>query len=227
MLPAAQQSDFDPGSGFDFGRALAREAAGKRKRDRTRAAIQRAACTVLDRAPLSSLTVAEVCRVAGVAHGTFYIYYPDRHALLADILNQFVDYVQRAMRSASHATPEGSARAATAAYYRLFERNRGMMKCLVNHLDEFSETREAFQALNREWIETVLAAAERNLARSNRAGTVPRDELMRRAYALGGMVDQYLGALFLSEDPTLASVSTDSDTVIDTLSFIWQRGMGV
>jgi AcrR family transcriptional regulator len=227
MLPAARQSDFDPDSGFDFGLSLAREAAGGRKRDRTRAAIQQAACTVLDRAPLSSLTVAELCRVAGVAHGTFYIYYPDRHALLADLLKQFVEYVQRAMRGASHAAPEESARAATAAYYRLFERNRGMMKCLVNHLDEFPETRDAFQALNREWIETVVAAAERKLARSNRAGSVPPDELMRRAYALGGMVDQYLSALFLSEDPTLASVSKDPDAVIDTLSFIWQRGLGV
>jgi TetR/AcrR family transcriptional regulator, ethionamide resistance regulator len=227
MLPTARQRDFDPGSDFDFGLVLGREAAGKRKRDRTRAAIQQAACTILDRAPLASLTVAEICRVAGVAHGTFYIYYPDRHALLADVLKRFVDYVQRAMRGASQAAPEGSARAATAAYYRLFERNRGVMKCLVNHLDQFPETRDAFQALNRKWIETVVAAAERKLARSSRAGAVPRDELMRRAYALGGMVDQYLGGLFLSEDPTLVSVSKDADAVIDTLSFIWQRGMGV
>ena len=227
MLSAARQSDFDSESDFDFGLALVREAASKRKRDRTRAAIQQAACTVLDRAPLSSLTVAEVCRVAGVAHGTFYIYYPDRHALLADLLKRFVEYVQRAMCGASQAAAEGSARAATAAYYRLFERNRGMMKCLVNHLDEFPETREAFQALNREWIDTVVAAAERKLGRSNRDNSVARDELMRRAYALGGMVDQYLGALFLSGDPTLASVSADSDAVVDTLSFIWQRGLGV
>ena len=51
------------------------------------------------------------------------------------------------------------------------------------------------------------------------------DELMRRAYALGGMVDQYLTALFLSQDRTLASVSKDPEAVIDTLSFIWQRGL--
>ncbi|MEZ5676244.1 MAG: hypothetical protein R3D81_13780 [Thalassovita sp.] len=31
--------------------------------------------------------------------------------------------------------------------------------------------------------------------------------MMRRAYALGGMVDQYLTGLFVAEDPWIASIS--------------------
>lgn len=215
-----------PAPEFNFGLVLAHDARGLRKGDRTRAAIQQAACALLDRVPLSALTVAETCRAAGIAHGTFYIYYPDLHALLADVLNRFVAYVQQVMRDASRAAQGGPGRAATAAYYRLFEQNPGLMKCLVNHLDEFPESRVAFQALNRDWVDTVVAAAERKLARKGRTGEVPRDELMRRAYALGGMVDQYLIAHFLSQDRTLASVSKDPEAVVDTLSYIWQRGLG-
>jgi hypothetical protein len=48
---------------------------------------------------------------------------------------------------------------------------------------------------------------------------------MRRAYALGGMVDQYLSSLLLSRDPTLIALSSDREATLETLSLIWERGM--
>ena len=51
------------------------------------------------------------------------------------------------------------------------------------------------------------------------------DEMLRRAYALGGMVDQYLSALFVTEDPWIAAISQDQDDVISTLTNIWMKGM--
>ena len=64
-----------------------------------------------------------------------------------------------------------------------------------------------------------------NSVQEGRAGTVTREELLRRAYALGGMVDQYLIALLFSSDGTLAAISRDRSAVVDTLSLIWERGM--
>ena len=51
------------------------------------------------------------------------------------------------------------------------------------------------------------------------------DEITRRAYALGGMVDQYLSNLFFSQDPGLIEISQDREAVLETLSLIWDRGM--
>ena len=48
---------------------------------------------------------------------------------------------------------------------------------------------------------------------------------MRRADALGGMTDQYLGSLLLSNDPNVREVSKNMELVIDTLTLLWQRGM--
>ena len=209
----------------DFGRALLAEAQYLPKRDRTRAAILNAGCKLLDRAALPLLTVSDICRVAGVAHGTFYIYFADRQAFVTDLLDRFVAYLQVAMREASRSQRRDSVRATTATYYRLFEQNPGIMKCLVSHLEEFPTTRTAFQKLNREWATTVVRATQRKLAAAGRGDEVARDELYRRAYALGGMIDQYLTALFVTRDKTLASVSQDHEAVIDTLTFIWKRGM--
>ncbi|MCA1940502.1 MAG: hypothetical protein LDL26_05840, partial [Caenispirillum bisanense] len=62
-------------------------------------------------------------------------------------------------------------------------------------------------------------------AAASGAATPDRDELLRRAYALGGMVDQYLVALHVHRDPTLAALSADREAVVDTLTLIWKRGM--
>ncbi len=210
---------------YDFGQALLDESRNPRKRDRTRALIQNVGCRLLDGTSLASLTVSQICREAGIAHGSFYNYFPDRQAFVADLLLRFVDYLQDVMRRASRAADSEPVRATTAAYFHLFEQNPGLMKCLVNHLEDFPSCREAFQKLNREWTAQVVAATQRNRSVSGSAAALPRDELLRRAYALGGMVDQYLTALVLNQDPTLASVSRDRDAVIDTLTLIWTRGL--
>jgi len=208
---------------YRFTDALMAESAGARKRERTRATLQRAGCLLLDRMPMSALTIAEISRAAGVAHGTFYLYFTDRQDFLADLLNRFVVFVEASMKAASASPADGRTRATTAVYYALFEENPGLMKCLVNHLEDFPASRDAFQALNRNWSATVVDAAQRRLAGDGRA--VDRNELMRRAYALGGMIDQYLSALILNRDPSLVAVSADKDAVIDTLTDIWKKGL--
>jgi TetR/AcrR family transcriptional regulator, ethionamide resistance regulator len=52
-----------------------------------------------------------------------------------------------------------------------------------------------------------------------------RDDLLRRAYALGGMVDQYLVTLFFGSDATLAALSQDRDALVDTFTTLWTRGL--
>jgi len=50
-------------------------------------------------------------------------------------------------------------------------------------------------------------------------------ERMRRAYALGGMVDPYMSGLYLSRDDGIIAVSGDAGAVVDTLTMIWKKGM--
>lgn len=215
-----------------FADVLEQAAAGERKAERTRAAIRAAVCRLLDAGPPEHLKVADICRAAGIAHGTFYIYFKDIHAVIGAVLADFVPFVQAVMRAAGRSSVGGGTgagldrvRPATAAYVVLFARNVGLMRCLTAGLEGFPEAREAFQRLNREWAHTVADAALRDAAATG-AGPLPdRDELLRRAYALGGMVDQYLVALHVHRDPTLAALSADRAAVVDTLTLIWIRGM--
>ncbi|WP_161594563.1 TetR/AcrR family transcriptional regulator [Marimonas lutisalis] len=191
-----------------------------RKGERTRLNLLVAGAGFLAENNLDALTVSAICGHAGVAHGTFYLYFQDRNDVAGALLSKFVDYLQVQMRISARQAGD-PVRNTTAAYFELFKANAGLMKCLVVGIDAFPEARTAFQRLNNEWARTVVRAYVKN----HRGGGLSEDELMRRAYALGGMVDQYLTALFVTEDPWIASLSKDMDAVIDTLTTLWRKGM--
>jgi AcrR family transcriptional regulator len=210
---------------YRFAEALADAAADGAKSERTRARLQAACCDLLEQAGPSTLIVADICRRAQVAHGTFYLYFRDTRHILHETLTGFVAFLKSTMRKAARAGDGDRIVQTTAAYVALFERNRGLMRCLVSRLEDFPEATAAFEALNRDWATIVAAAIARRAAREGRDDLPPREELLRRAYALGGMVDQYLVALFFGQDAMLASLSRDRDALVRTLSHIWTRGM--
>jgi AcrR family transcriptional regulator len=192
----------------------------RRKGERTRKELISTGARLLSEDPFDSLTVAKLCGSVGVAHGTFYVYFENLNAISAEVLALFVDYVQLELRAASR-KPGGASRNSTAAYMRIFEAHSGLMKCLVTGVDTFPEARTAFQKLNNEWIKTVVRAQRRVDPESDRTD----EDLMRRAYALGGMVDQYLTALHVNGDPWINALSQDREVVLELLTDLWERGM--
>ncbi|PVH27255.1 TetR/AcrR family transcriptional regulator [Pararhodobacter oceanensis] len=191
-----------------------------RKGERTRRDLVVTCAKLLSVEPFDVLTVSVLCQAAGVAHGTFYIYFENLNTVSAEVIGLFVDFVQMEMRAAAHRSGDAM-RNTTQAYMRLFEENPGLMKCLVTGVDNFPEARVAFQRLNNEWARTVVQAWRRNEASADRS----EEDLMRRAYALGGMVDQYLIALFVTDDPWVRSLSKNREELLDMFSSIWKRGM--
>lgn len=200
---------------------LAMQCHGALKRDRTKYAFRIAACRYLDAHTLASLTVADICSAAGMANGTFYLHFPDRNMLVSDLLLGYVDFIQTALRAASRRHCDDTVRGPTEVYFDLFEQNPGLMRCLMNNLEDFPEAMAAFQKLNREWVITVAGS----FRRKNPETSMSETEVLRRIYALGGMVDQYLAALFLNNDQTLRSISMDREAVIDTLTTLWIKGL--
>lgn len=128
--------------------------------------------------------------------------------------------MQREMRAAAR-LPGDASRNTTAAYMRLFEQHAGLMKCLIMGMEAFPEARTAFQRLNNDWAKTVVRSLRHSAAGADRSD----EDLMRRAYALGGMVDQYLTALHITEDPWIGALSDDREEVLDLFTDLWTRGM--
>lgn len=199
-------------------------APGLRKGLRTGLRIRVAACQLLEGTGPDRLKIHDLCERTGVSQGTLYLYFADRDDLLATLLHEFVAFLHEGLAASTHhsASPEDSVRLATLSYCRYFEANTGLMRCLLHHYESFPKARAVVDAWNRAWIETIVRSVRRWQRRNGHAATPLRD-LRRRAYALGGMVDQYLNAIYLYQDPNLAQVAGDIRTVADTLTCIWLR----
>lgn len=216
-------SDLAPPLPLRFADALLAATSGARKADRTRARLQSAVCELLEDAVPSDLRVDHVCTRAGTSHGTFYVYFPDIPSLLNVTLAAFLVFLETTLRTAGRDGLDGPD-APTRAYVALFTANRGLMRCLVSRAGDLPGANALFEDLNRRWAEKVAEAALRRTAAAG--GPVPdREEYLRRAYALGGMVDQYLVTLCFGSDKTLAALSRDMDAVVDTFTLLWTRGL--
>lgn len=204
------------------------DAPGLRKGERTALRIRLAACELLDAVTPDRLRIQELCTRAGIAQGTFYLYFADRDVLLAAVLEEFVAFLHAGLSSATQDSPSPaeSVRLATLAYCRHFEANRGLMRCLLQFHESFPKARAVVDAWNRTWIETVVQSVR---ARDRRAGvaSAPLRDLRRRAYALGAMVDQYLAGIYLQQDPNLVAVAGGMGAVAGTLTDIWCRALGL
>ena len=81
-----------------------------------------------------------------------------------------------------------------------------------------------YQDLNRQWYGRMAAAIARRRAPS---GTVQSpSEWLPTAYALGGMVDEFLSQIHLRRDPALSHLADDEAAVADILTDIWWRTVG-
>jgi TetR/AcrR family transcriptional regulator, transcriptional repressor for nem operon len=101
---------------------------GRRARD----ALLKAGVAVADKAGLAGLTVAAVSEEAGLAKGTFYLYFPDRDAFIDALHQRFYERVNEAVLGEAAHLPDGLEKQLTAidAYLDVCLENKGV-KALV------------------------------------------------------------------------------------------------
>jgi AcrR family transcriptional regulator len=201
------------------------------KAERTRLRLLAAiAARLIGGVEAAALRVSDIAAEAAVAHGTFYRYFADRQmaieALLADFVRFLRDSLAESRIAGSSDVPPGSrARvlAATLTYVRLFRDNAGLMRCLMNLGSEGAGFRDSFHELNRVWNGRVATAIAHRRSTFAETPPVSADTMLPTAYALGGMIDEFLTQLYLRRDPALASLAGDEVAITDLLTELWCR----
>lgn len=206
-----------------FGMALYRDAAKPelRKVARTRLRLLASAADLLNaKDDVAALRVTDIARKAAIAHGTFYRYYADVPAIVEEAVAVFAEFQRDRLSAVRDGAPGSRARvrATTLAYIRIFRVNAGMMRCLMGLGAESKHYRARFHDLNRDWNRRVAQAIAAN------RGDTTADAMLPTAYALGGMIDEFLAQLYLRRDPALAALADDAEAVADLLSDLWCRG---
>lgn len=225
MPRRATQAEPSEPTDHEFYAALLAEAdLAERKTERTRTRLLASmAQQITAGADRRDLKVANVTGEAGLAHGTFYRYFPDMRAATDALIEEFAQFVRRKLSSAragEPGTPE-RVRAATLVYTLLFKENAPLMRCLIDLGSEDTEFALSYQKLNRTWYERMAAA----IAKHQRGSAAAEPEtVLPVAYALGGMIDDFLAQAYLRKEPALAELAEDPAAVTELLTNLWLKG---
>lgn len=208
---------------LDFAAALLTGAdVAARKTERTRARLLAAIARELGSgAGRHDLKVAEVTHAAGLAHGTFYRYFPDMAAAVETLIETFSDFVQDHLAQArgGEIAPRERVKRATLVFARLFRRNAGLMRCLIGLTGEESAFARAYRRLNRDWYGRVAGAIAKG-----RQDEGSGEQYLPAAYALGGMIDEFLAQIYLRKEPALVHLAEDEEKIAELLTDLWCYG---
>ncbi len=205
---------------FRYGIDLAFRLAGaEQKTARTRLRLMIALAGALEEGDLHTLRVADCVARAGLAHGTFYRYWPDAgaaaHAVLADFM---ATVTARRPQGASHAGLHARIVAANRYYVRVYRLNSGLMRCLM----QLGNADPAFARIGQEANVALAARVVRGWEREDPAGTarLGAREKTARALACIAMVEGVLRDRHVRR-PLEPLASMSDDTVADLLSDAW------
>ncbi len=195
--PATKPAE-EPFGAFALAEHLASElaAAGKLGRaEVTRRRLLSATTALLQQHGFLELTVADICRRAGVAHGTFYLHWKDRRDAVQAVMTTFMQTI-RTRRPPARPGQDFFERLVTGHLYyiEVYRRNAGLMRAQRQLSDMMPE----FAAIGLEANLGLARRVLRTAAREAGAGAVPDGpERLATALACIGMVDKLLHDIFI------------------------------
>ncbi len=194
------------------------------KGERTRAKLKEAALALLARDGYFDLKVTDVCSEAGVASGTFYIYFEDKAALVSEVI------VERIRRNALEALsgpaaddPFLSILNANRRYIGLWAEQASLMLALGQAMEVLPAVRDAWASANAEVAKAIAASVAKRAPTSKRA---LRARLFG-AYAMQAMLDGLLLDYFVWRRADVLEACGDHETLAQSVSVMWHRALYV
>ena len=162
--------------------------------------------------------VADIVRRAHVSHGTFYTYFDSKDDVLRTIVDQLNDdlFEVSTQPVQEHATPFLTLEATIRQFIHGYKTWAKMMRILeqaVAFSDQFLAVRQQIRDRFSTRLEAVIRAHQKRTPD-------PQSPNPRwTAYALGGMVDDFVRGIYTLDHPVA------EDEAVETLALIWARAI--
>eukprot|EP01041_Mallomonas_annulata_P030324 gene30324-52438_t len=187
---------------------------------RTRARLLAAARSLFEENGYVATGVNEISAAAGVAYGTFYVYFSSKEDVFGEVLGDLHREVRAIAAAEPHcgSDPASLIERANRGFFRAYQQTKGMQWVLAQATSmNPRQARERSEA-NRYWRER----ARRAITNWQIDGLVDRDiDAVYAANALGAMVDRFAYVWFvLGEDH-------DFETAVDQVTHLYCRALGI
>ncbi len=201
----------------------------RQKGQRTRERLKIACARLLERSGFHNLRAGDVSAEAGLAEGSFYLYFKDKRDITGIVLGEFRDlFFGLQLGPADRGTGSAfeSIRMSNRVWIAYARANSGLLRCLYQFADEDKLFGAEMQQQNMRWHLKVMRSNQRRAGPGAGNGLGDQETLLL-VYLLGGMMDDLARRLIVYPDPELIGVvdgmgATD-ETLADVASLIWLR----
>jgi AcrR family transcriptional regulator len=186
-----------------------RRSANRRRRSEAKQQILDAARRELETKPFRDLTVDDLMEPTGFGRTAFYRYFPDREAVLIELLEELWDELVQARDSAGYGAsgPVPADDKAVSRLHELVAGNRGLFKAIADAAGGDDDVERAYRSLMHDyWIRDLRAL----ITDAQAHGLATEFDPEPTAEALGWMAERFI----------IQSADRDPASVVDTITAI-------
>jgi len=181
---------------------------------RTRERLLAAAREVFEERGFNDTRMSDVATAAGVSHGTVYVYFDAKEALLAEIVDEVLSEAARYLRVTDVADPRARVAEANQRYLRVYNRNARLLQVVEQVATADSRFAERLSGFRARHVQRVAEA----ITGLQSAGLVAHDiDAGVAAAALSAMVEGYARH---ARDIRVEDAN-------ETLTRLWLRALGL
>jgi AcrR family transcriptional regulator len=191
------------------------------KGERTRAAIVSAGRVVFERMGYSDARVSDIVAEAGIAHGSFYTYFPSKREVFQEVLMEMGSKIREAVAHAPEDVDGHTVKNLERANRRYLEAHHAHARLMVlyEQVSTFDPVISKFRVdARRRHVDRV----SRTIRRLQERGLAdPKVEPAQTAAALVAMLSSY------ASWSTVKGMRADVTTAARTVTEIWTRAIGL
>jgi AcrR family transcriptional regulator len=172
--------------------------------------------------PFHEIRLEDITGLAGVRVSLFYHYFQSKidltQEVLTEIMNDFKVEVEDAPKSPG---PLHAIHFANARMVNLYVTHPGAMRCILEARDGMAPFAPMWRELSLEWNRRIAESLSRKFTQSFQSP----QQYLALAYALSGMVDNFLYEYYVLENPVLRETYQTPDDVAVFLTVLWFRSL--
>jgi AcrR family transcriptional regulator len=178
-----------------------------------------AAREVFETRGYAGTTVGAITETANTAHGTFYLYFKNKEDAFGRVMEQVTHEMYEEASSSWHGDAREALYRANLRYLEVFERHRGLWRCLLEGMHRSQAVEQMWLELRRPFFERIA----RTLSRLVDQGVVRKMDTTMAAHALGSMAEWFAFTYVVLGEPPHEDRSLDR--IATTISDLWYHAV--
>jgi AcrR family transcriptional regulator len=187
----------------------------------TRERLKEALSVLLQRHSFHEIRLEDIAQEAGVRVSLIYHYFRSRTDIMHEVLSDMLESFRADISSRPREEPLEAIRYANHRMVALYVGNPGAMRCLLEAHEDLASLSQIWRDLTLSWNRRVA----RSIARQFPKAFASNAEYLSLAYALGGMVDNFLYEYYVLGNTALREAHPTEDNVAEFLTAMWHRAL--